>query len=72
MSLVVNGVKAYNTAELSKILGITVTVKLIKSLGIEPYATSSLATYWSSDCVVKIVYKLNAKLSLVASTLERS
>jgi hypothetical protein len=66
----INGVKVFNTTTVYSILGVNLSVAQIRALGVEPYAESAIATYWSADLVSEIALAVSKKLVLISESLK--
>jgi hypothetical protein len=51
-------------------LGVNLSIAQIKELGIEPHASSSIATYWSADSVSEIALAFSKKLGRISESLK--
>ena len=70
MSLTINGVRVFNTSEASLALGVPLSVATIRSLGVEPFARSATATYWSAESLSAIADAMAAKLLAISVSLK--
>jgi hypothetical protein len=70
MGMMINNKKVFNTSELSKVFGVSLSVGAIKNLGFEPYAFSNSANYWSAELASDIAMALAEKLIICSENLK--
>jgi hypothetical protein len=66
----INGTRVYTTTAVYGLLGVNLSIAQIKELGIEPHASSSIATYWSADSVSEIALAFSKKLGRISESLK--